>query len=445
MGSSLVLRLVIGKEASRVDALYLRISLCYKILDGTKLYKDLHKLVDTAAKKLKKELGPLDRRFRNCVRLLLKFTTTLAPSHTSTLSFSTSHQKKKQAASPSQAKNSPVQILKRKEQNSKLTDDTHHANPPAPSRSSKASMVATLGNPPMDKMTMIEVSNDVEVAEQTAFDEDDLLDEGLVKEKQPAPLSSSSVPHLAIAGKLKGMPPSSAILEKGLACEICNSDGFIVDNGNKLLNVEKHANFVKGNAATHLSKLIAGKHHGFVLDPEKCSQLTLVEKWELVHEIAQWPEDAPKILSSFTRRELLEIICAEMERKYTGLAKGRMIDLLLNVVLINKRKQNPNASIAFLLVKSQPRAKRQKRFEYSRTHFLLCENLACRASLGPEDGFCRRCSCCICHAYDDNKDPSLRLTCNSDPPNDGVSRGLSCHLKCALKNERSGLPKNSCY
>ncbi|KAL8138379.1 hypothetical protein V2J09_004380 [Rumex salicifolius] len=92
MGSSLVLRLVIGKEASRVDALYLRISLCYKILDGTKLYKDLHKLVDTAAKKLKKELGPLDRRFRNCVRLLLKFTTTLAPSHTSTLSFSTSHQ-----------------------------------------------------------------------------------------------------------------------------------------------------------------------------------------------------------------------------------------------------------------------------------------------------------------------------------------------------------------
>ncbi|KAL8141250.1 hypothetical protein V2J09_007271 [Rumex salicifolius] len=204
-----------------------------------------------------------------------------------------------------------------------------------------------------------------------------------------------------------------------------------------------------------------GKFSGFVLDPEKCSQLTLVEKRELVHEIAQWPEDAPKILSSFTRRELLEIICAEMgkERKYTGLAKGRMIDLLLNVVLTNKRKQNPNASIAFLPVKSQPGAKRQKKIEtlsnsdlmggtnhiVGEVTFLLCENLACRAALGPEDGFCRRCSCCICHAYDDNKDPSLWLTCNSDPPNDGVSCGLSCHLKCALKNERSGLPKNSCY
>ncbi|PQQ07418.1 VIN3-like protein 2 [Prunus yedoensis var. nudiflora] len=64
---------------------------------------------------------------------------------------------------------------------------------------------------------------------------------------------------------------------------------------------------------------------GFVLDPEKCSRLSLGEKRELVHEIAQWSKDAPGILSSFTRRELLEIICAEMgkERKYRGYTKPK--------------------------------------------------------------------------------------------------------------------------
>ncbi|KAL8153959.1 hypothetical protein V2J09_011719 [Rumex salicifolius] len=206
-----------------------------------------------------------------------------------------------------------------------------------------------------------------------------------------------------------------------------------------------------------------GKFSGFVLDPEKCSQLTLGEKRELVNEIAQWPEDAPKILSSFTRRELLEIICAEMgkERKYTGMAKGRMINHLLNVVL-NRKKQNTN-SIVDAPVKSQSGAKRQKRSENSnqqsdssdpiggssciddQVKFLLCDNLACRAAIRPEDGFCKRCSCCICHRYDDNKDPSLWLTCNSDSPNEIDSCGLSCHLKCALKHARAGIHKNSSF
>lgn len=54
-------QLLVAKEARRVDVLCMRISLCHKILDGTEKYKDLHKRVDTAAKKLKKELGPLDR------------------------------------------------------------------------------------------------------------------------------------------------------------------------------------------------------------------------------------------------------------------------------------------------------------------------------------------------------------------------------------------------
>uniref|UniRef100_A0A453SRW5 Uncharacterized protein n=1 Tax=Aegilops tauschii subsp. strangulata TaxID=200361 RepID=A0A453SRW5_AEGTS len=68
-----------------------------------------------------------------------------------------------------------------------------------------------------------------------------------------------------------------------------------------------------------------------------------------------------------------------------------------------------------------------------------CQNSACRASLNPADKFCRRCSCCICFKYDDNKDPSLWLSCNSDQPLQGESCGLSCHLECALGDERSGI------
>ncbi|XP_074561166.1 uncharacterized protein LOC141817413 [Curcuma longa] len=55
-----------------------------------------------------------------------------------------------------------------------------------------------------------------------------------------------------------------------------------------------------------------------------------------------------------------------------------------------------------------------------------------------------RCSCCICHHYDDNKDPSLWLFCNSDPPYRGKSCGMSCHLKCALKHEKAGISKTGC-
>ncbi|KAK1274823.1 VIN3-like protein 2 [Acorus gramineus] len=56
-----------------------------------------------------------------------------------------------------------------------------------------------------------------------------------------------------------------------------------------------------------------------------------------------------------------------------------------------------------------------------------------------------RCSCCICHRFDDNKDPSLWLVCNSDPPHLGDSCGSSCHLMCALKHDRAGINKKGCY
>ncbi|KAL9263201.1 VIN3-like protein [Drosera capensis] len=68
----------------------------------------------------------------------------------------------------------------------------------------------------------------------------------------------------------------------------------------------------------------------------------------------------------------------------------------------------------------------------------VCKNAACRAVLSLDDSFCRRCSCCICHQFDDNKDPSLWLLCESDSP-ESDSCGLSCHIECALRKEKVGV------
>ncbi|XP_010277518.1 PREDICTED: VIN3-like protein 2 [Nelumbo nucifera] len=204
---------------------------------------------------------------------------------------------------------------------------------------------------------------------------------------------------------------------------------------------------------------------GFVLDPAKCSQLSLEEKRELVHEISQWSNDAPEILRSWSRRELLEIICAEMgkERKYTGFTKFKMIEHLLTLVAKRAGKNITNDSLSLSPSKSQTGGKRQRKKEHplrlstNTEHLLqvnikeeqfntvLCQNLACRANLSQQDTFCKRCSCCICHNYDENKDPSLWLTCSSDPPNQDDSCGVSCHLECALRHERAGILKNGCH
>ncbi|KAL1356709.1 hypothetical protein HN51_008693 [Arachis hypogaea] len=68
----------------------------------------------------------------------------------------------------------------------------------------------------------------------------------------------------------------------------------------------------------------------------------------------------------------------------------------------------------------------------------ICKNSACRAVLSKDDTFCRRCSCCICHLFDDNKDPSLWLVCTSDSAQ-GDSCGMSCHIECALQHEKVGV------
>ena len=79
---------------------------------------------------------------------------------------------------------------------------------------------------------------------------------------------------------------------------------------------------------------------GVVLDPVKCSKLSMEEKRELVYELSKWSHGAPEMLQSWTRQEILQVMCAEMgkERKYTGLTKLKIIENLLKIVAEKKSK-----------------------------------------------------------------------------------------------------------
>ncbi|KAE8056754.1 hypothetical protein FH972_013497 [Carpinus fangiana] len=201
------------------------------------------------------------------------------------------------------------------------------------------------------------------------------------------------------------------------------------------------------------------------LDPSKCSKLSMEEKRELVYEISKWSHGASEMLQSWSRQEILQILCAEMgkERKYTGLTKLKIIENLLKIV--SEKKSGGHEAVIDLEQPSSPAlaqraTKRQRKTDHpSRLtaptnnlsnnnggselgNTIYCKNSACRAILSRVDGFCKRCSCCICYRYDDNKDPSLWLICSSEPPYQGNSCGMSCHLECALKHESSGISKD---
>jgi len=203
---------------------------------------------------------------------------------------------------------------------------------------------------------------------------------------------------------------------------------------------------------------------GGALDPSKCSKLSMNEKRELVYQLSKWP-GASERLQSWSRQEILQILCAEMgkERKYTGLTKLKIIEHLLKLVSEKKSGEceaSPDLETKISAASIQGASKRQRKTDNpsrvpvslscvatnngisDQGNTVYCKNSACRATLRPADTFCKRCSCCICRQYDDNKDPSLWLICSSEPPFQGVACSMSCHLDCALKQESSGIGKN---
>ncbi|XP_066159515.1 VIN3-like protein 2 isoform X1 [Oryza sativa Japonica Group] len=204
---------------------------------------------------------------------------------------------------------------------------------------------------------------------------------------------------------------------------------------------------------------------GFFMDPGKHNGMSLKDRRELVYEVSQWPQGASEILQCWTRRDLLELICAELgkERKYTNVPKSKMIAYLLKLVLRKNGQPKDDNANASILGQNNKDDTEKKENEEQPHHFsrsaksdssmcreaqagstAVCRNVACQATLNSGDAYCKRCSCCICHKYDENKDPSLWLVCSSDTPYSGYSCGTSCHLKCALKNKKAGIFKNGC-
>lgn len=200
---------------------------------------------------------------------------------------------------------------------------------------------------------------------------------------------------------------------------------------------------------------------GAGVDSLKCSKMSIDEKRQLVYELSKQSHLASELLQTWSRQEILQILCAEMgkERKYTGLTKVKIIETLLKIVSEKSsgdHEQKTDSSPSQRNFKRQRKADNPSRHVVQTSNALgscssvntlgenaiYCNNLACRAILRQEDKFCRRCSCCICHKYDDNKDPSLWLTCSSDPPFPDDSCSLSCHLECAFNHEKSGLGKD---
>ncbi|XP_010447754.1 PREDICTED: VIN3-like protein 2 isoform X1 [Camelina sativa] len=213
-------------------------------------------------------------------------------------------------------------------------------------------------------------------------------------------------------------------------------------------------------------------HDGAAGDSSKCNEMSVDEKRQLVYELSKQTHLASEVLQAWSRQEILQILCAEMgkERKYTGLTKVKIIETLLKIVSEKNSGENEGKKRDSDSLPIQKNTKRQRKVDNPSRYVvpvpatnnvtsnnasgscssvntkgestIYCNNLACRAVLRQEDSFCRRCSCCICHKYDDNKDPSLWLTCSSDPPFEGESCGFSCHLECAFKTEKSGLAKD---
>ncbi|XP_024317690.1 VIN3-like protein 2 isoform X2 [Brachypodium distachyon] len=164
------------------------------------------------------------------------------------------------------------------------------------------------------------------------------------------------------------------------------------------------------------------------MDLQKRNEMSLNEKRELVYEVSRFPQGAAEILQCWTRRDLLELICAELgkERKYTNVPKSKMIAYLLKLVSRRKVELKNDKSVALLLGQNNHN-EMQKKANGEQPHHvtksvnsdlslcrevragssLICRNIACQATLNEGDAYCKRCSCCICHKYDENKDPSL--------------------------------------
>ncbi|XP_061366490.1 VIN3-like protein 1 [Gastrolobium bilobum] len=152
-----------------------------------------------------------------------------------------------------------------------------------------------------------------------------------------------------------------------------------------------------------------------------------------------------EFLKSGPKKELLRT-CFDKDKKNVS-SKSRMTEIKSASKIIKKQDSKKVSGLS-----NQPSRKQHRKGEnpirfipaaeppsdFGHSNSWICKNSACRAVLSKDDTFCRRCSCCICHLFDDNKDPSLWLVCTSESA-EGDSCGLSCHIECALQHEKVGV------
>ncbi|GAB4832945.1 hypothetical protein Ancab_006965 [Ancistrocladus abbreviatus] len=161
---------------------------------------------------------------------------------------------------------------------------------------------------------------------------------------------------------------------------------------------------------------------------------------ELLHEF----------LKSCPKKDILGT-CFDKEKKQKLLPKDKMVEQ--QVKANNKTCKNQESKKVNSSPNNQASSRRQNRkgenparftpvtdqlFSFGCSSSWICKNSACRAVLPIGNSFCKRCSCCICHQFDDNKDPSLWLVCESQSGQDD-SCGLSCHIECAFQREKVGV------
>ncbi|XP_072975346.1 VIN3-like protein 1 [Typha angustifolia] len=170
------------------------------------------------------------------------------------------------------------------------------------------------------------------------------------------------------------------------------------------------------------------------------------------HESTKGQQSLQEFLKSYPKKEML---CATLgkDKKQSGKSKCKATEEMPKMstikgcknVELKKISSNHSNFTDNQAPKKQarkgehpvrlPSTELSQDFRFSNTW--VCKNSACKAVMSSEDTFCKRCSCCICHQFDDNKDPSLWLVCASET-GDKDCCGLSCHIECALQQKKAG-------
>ncbi|CAK9200210.1 unnamed protein product [Sphagnum troendelagicum] len=196
----------------------------------------------------------------------------------------------------------------------------------------------------------------------------------------------------------------------------------------------------------------------FLADAAKFAKLTAADRKEVLSEVAKGDIADFDVLHGWTCNELIDLLCSEsgVKRGYPGVSKAKLIDHLLNIICPKDSSSSRNVQTSSLQQPITPNPLRRQRKGEHPSRLLtstpiaptdvvdnrfqqICDNSACRAVIKPGDTFCKRCSCCLCHQFDDNKDPSLWIACSDESWNGQNPCGLSCHLECALRHGIAGV------